>query len=194
MITAAVAAWAFIKKIATAVPWWVWLAAAVLGAAFFYGEARYNAGVAFKQGQWDEATTKAEEAKRQFAGVTSTISTSVETKVIERTKIVKEKGDVIIKRVPVYIPTDSPDLPAGFRLLHDAAVTQTDPPDSARIASSAPVSVATASTTIFGNYTAAHINALRLEGWQEWWSKVKEACEKTPNCELLPGDDGVTVP
>lgn len=191
MITAAVAAWAFIKKIATAVPWWVWLAAAVLGAAFFYGEARYNAGVAFKQGQWDEATTKAEEAKRRFEGVTATISTSVETKVIERTKIVKEKGDVIIKRVPVYIPADSPDLPAGFRLLHDAAVTQTDPPDSAQIASSAPVSVATASATIFGNYATCHAEYVKLEGWQEWWKKIEAACKANSSCELLESPDAV---
>lgn len=187
----ALAAWAFVKKALAVVPWWVWLAALAFLLAFLYGEARYKDGQADVQGRWDKATTDAEDAKRRFAGVTSTVSVGVQTQVIERTKTVKEKGDVIIKKVPVYIPVDTPDLPAGFRLLHDAAAGQTDPADSAAIASAAPVPVATASATIFGNYTACHAEYVKLEGWQKWWAGVKAACESNSSCQLLESPDAV---
>ena len=58
---------AFVKPIGAflkAVPWWVYLVAGALLAAFLYGEARYNAGQADVQGRWDKANTKAEEENR----------------------------------------------------------------------------------------------------------------------------------
>lgn len=173
-------------KAIRALPWWAWLVVGVLVAAYFYGEARYEAGSSEVQGRWDAATTQAEEAKRQFEGVTSSISVGVQTKVVERIKVVREKGDVIIQKVPVYIPAGTPDLPAGFRILHDAAVNQTAPPDSTAAADGSPVPVATAATTIFGNYATCHAEYVKLEGWQEWWKKIEAACKANSSCELLP--------
>ena len=62
--------------------------------------------------------------ERQIAALQkkqSEVTTKVETVYLDRVTTVKEKGDVIVKQVPVYIPADSCALPAGYRILHDAA-------------------------------------------------------------------------
>ena len=45
-------------------PGWVWVAAVLLGAGWYYGHTRYNAGQADIQAKWDEARAKADKAER----------------------------------------------------------------------------------------------------------------------------------
>lgn len=37
------------------------------------------------------------------------------------------KGDTVVKEIPKYIPIGTPDLPPGFRVLHDRAATKPVP-------------------------------------------------------------------
>lgn len=53
--------WAFLKSL----PWWLYVVIALLVAAFFYGESRYKAGQADRQGLWDAANTLAEQENRK---------------------------------------------------------------------------------------------------------------------------------
>jgi len=57
--------------------------------------------------------------------------TTVEViKYVDRLQVIHEKGESIIKKVPVYVPRNVCVLPPGFRSLHDAAATGRDLPDS----------------------------------------------------------------
>lgn len=80
----------------------------------------------------------------------------------------------ITKEVTVYVPSDSCELPAGWRLLHDAAAEGRDPeppgsPDAA------PVPAQDAAITVIENYESCRINAERLEGLQQWVREVAGA-------------------
>lgn len=91
----------------------------------------------------------------------------VVTEYVDRVRIVREKGQTIIKEVPVYVPSDSCDLPGGFRVLHDAAASG-ELPEPARVADALPVGAADAAGTITTNYAACHENAEQLIALQNW--------------------------
>lgn len=175
------AAWAAIKSL----PWWAWLVFAILVAGYFYGEHKEAAGRDSVQALWDEATRKSNEQVRGLAASLMQANSRVE--VITETKVqtVVERGETIIKKVNIYVPVNTPDLPAGFRLLHDAAALQTDIADSSEIASAGTVPVAAAATTIVGNYTACHKNEALLAGWQLWWQEIKSICDRTKQCQFV---------
>lgn len=70
-----------------------------------------------------EAQTKQEIAELKNQRSEATIQ--VVTKYIDRVKVVKEKGNVIIQEVPKYITQTDNDrciLPDSVRMLHDAAI------------------------------------------------------------------------
>lgn len=81
----------------------------------------YAAGKESVQKDWDASVARGliEVAKLKEKQVV--VTTKVETVYLDRVTTVKEKGDVIVKQVPVYIPADSCALPAGYRILHDSA-------------------------------------------------------------------------
>lgn len=58
-------AWGFLR----AIPWQVWAVAALLGAGWYYGDVRYEAGVAAENTRWTKAQAKADrEAKAATEG------------------------------------------------------------------------------------------------------------------------------
>jgi hypothetical protein len=65
-------------------------------------------------------------------------------------------------------------LPGGFRLLHDAAATNTLP-DSAKLPDASPVSVADATTTVAGNYKTCNEVREQLVSLQDWVLGQQEA-------------------
>jgi hypothetical protein len=110
-----------------------------------------------------KAKQQAEELKAARANVT----TKIETVYVDRIKTVYKRGAEIIKEVPVYVPSTTPDLPAGFRVLYDAA-TRGELPDPAAIDNAAPVPAQAVATSIVENFTICRANAERLLGLQEW--------------------------
>ncbi len=97
----------------------------------------------------------------------------VVTKYIDRVQTVYVQGETIIKEVPIYVPSDTPDLPAGFRVLHDAAASG-ELPDPSRIADAAPVPAQDAARTVIGNYTTCRATAEQLIALQDWISGVSK--------------------
>lgn len=73
----------------------------------------------------------------------------------------------IIREVPVYVPAGTPDLPGGWRVLHDAAATGS-PPDPARSADAAAVAAQDAAGTVVDNYGTCRDTADQLEKLQQW--------------------------
>jgi hypothetical protein len=153
------------------VPWRVWLVliiAAVVGFGFWaYGESRYRAGQAERQGAWDAATTAQAEADRQAEGQQAEITVRTVTEYVDRVKVVREKGDTIVQKVPIYVPSDSPLLPAGWRVLHDAAATGELPPTPGSFAA-APVGPQDAAATVTGNYGRCHEDHAGYQSLWEW--------------------------
>lgn len=93
------------------------IVAAVLG-VFGFG---YSKGAASVQADWDQeklVTEKAYNALREEqAKATDALVTEYEKKLDE----LRGNTTTIIKKVPVYVPKNSCPMPAGFRVLHDAA-------------------------------------------------------------------------
>jgi hypothetical protein len=135
----------------------------------------YLSGGISNEASWREkvAAMELEVAKKEVASAEAT--TKVVTKYIETVKIVKEKGDVIIKEVPKYITKESDakcTLPNSYIVLHDSA-SKNEVPDPARVAdeTASGVKLSTATETVVGNYSICHQNAEQLKALQEW---VKE--------------------
>lgn len=152
-----------------------WLVVALLVAAAVF--ATY---AKVKQIGWDErdeiAQAEAKEADRLSAILSQkriVVTERVVTKYVDRIKVIEREGAEVIKYVDRLIPAATPDLPGGFRVLHDAAASGRfpDAPDSAFIASSPPVAVTQAAETIAGNYQACRANAEQLTALQEWVSQ-----------------------
>ena len=175
------AAWAVVKgfvdlavSVLRLVPWWVyfWLFIAAVAWAVIHGEQRYAAGQAERQGLWDAATAEQNQRIRELEAKVDAAVARVEVRTVEKIRTVHEKGQVIVRKVPVYIPAGTCELPGGVRLLHDAAARNEIPDDSA-LADAAPVSAQDLAATVAENYTGCHQNAVTIKGWQEWAANMK---------------------
>lgn len=129
--------WGAVKGIAKAVPWWAWLALAIGVAFFVYGERKEASGKAAGraeiQGKWDAAVERGKAELEILKAGQGKITVKTETVYIDRIKVIHEKGQTLIQRIPALVPADACLLPAGFRLLHDqAAISDGELSDSAR--------------------------------------------------------------
>ena len=88
-----------------------------------------------------------------------------QTQVQERIRTVTK---TLIQKVNVYVPNDSCPLPGGFRLLHNAAATHGQVPDTPSFADAAPVAAQAVTGTVVENYGTCHETAARLAGLQAW--------------------------
>lgn len=132
----------------------------------------YMEGGISNQEKWEAkvAEAKLEMAKKETASAEAT--TKVVTKYINKVQIVKEKGDEIIKQVPVYITKDDDakcDVPTDFVVLHDSA-SRNEVPDPTRKVdgSTSPIKISGVAETVVENYTTYHQVAEQLRSLQEW--------------------------
>lgn len=121
--------------------------------------------------KWESKAAIAEKAidKKKVEQAEKTVE--VITEYVDRVQIVKEKGQTIIKEVPVYVQNDA-DLSGGFRVFHDAAASN-ELPDATRIADAPAVPIEDAAATIAENYQRCHENSEQLMALQSWFSKSK---------------------
>lgn len=168
--------WLAIFGFLKAIPWkaWVGLIAFALGvaAALAYGNYRENKGAREVQGRWDAATAVQEQKLRELEAKQAQVTVKTVTEYVDRLKTVYLKGDTIIKRIPQYVPASTPDLPGGWRLLHDAAATGTELPETPGDVQAEPVSAQTAAETVAGNYTAAKAEMTKCQALWDWSNGV----------------------
>ena len=133
----------------TLIPWpYRWLALVLLAAALIgFG---WIKGAGHVQAQWDAAVQK------------QTLQTAA----------VREKGDTIVKEVPVYVPVQADaacTINRGFVRLHDAAAAG-ELPEPARDADAAAAGIALSAVagTVAANYQTCHENAEQLRALQGW--------------------------
>lgn len=135
-------------------------------------------GAAYVKGRtdgWDkrEAVAAAEmaEAERLSARLAASRARVTEKVVIryrDRVRVVREKGEDVIREVEKLVPVGSCDLPAGWRLLHDAAASARPIPATSERANAAAVSAQDAALTVVSNYSTCHETAERLIALQQW--------------------------
>lgn len=110
-----------------------------------------------------EFARQAQAADRKREVITQVVERDV-VRVVKQIELVTE---TITKEIPVYVPSDLPPLPGGFRVLHDAAA-RGEVPDPAASADAAAVAPAAAAETIAANYGACRADQERLRAFQEW--------------------------
>lgn len=119
-----IAAWKFLK----AIPWQIWVFAACVALAWLYGERRYAAGQADVRKEWAESIVRGKKEIERLKAERNKITVQTEKVYVDRIRVVHEKGQTLIQRIPALVPADACLLPAGWRVLHDAAAAGTIPP------------------------------------------------------------------
>lgn len=127
----------------------------------------YAAGKESVQKDWDASVARGLIEVARLKEKQVVVTTKVETKYIDRIKTVREKGSVVIQKIPVYIPAGTPDLPLGFFLLNNAAATG-QLPDAADISDGATIPAQAFAEGVVENYTICLANSEQLIGLQEW--------------------------
>jgi hypothetical protein len=118
----------------------------------------------------EKAETDASELRTQLKnakGATVTV-----TQYVDRERVIRLKGDTIIKEVPRYVPVQADAacvVPRGFVRLHDAAAAGTVPDPHPGDADAAPSGVALSAVagTLAGNYTDSLANSEQLKTLQQ---------------------------
>lgn len=133
----------------------------------------YDLGQDHTQAKWDASISRGKAAVEWLKKTQYVITNRVEVVTKERVKVIHEKGEVRIKNVNVYIPVDSPDLPGGFRLLHDAAAANAIPEVPGTFAERVPLRTAT--ETIDRNYQTCLMAIEELRSLRQWDQEQRAA-------------------
>lgn len=160
---------------------WLGLLAAAI-ALFATQQARIAVAVRRAQAAMDDAAASKARANRldaelQFARVTQ----RVVTEYVDRVRVVRERGETILKEVPVYVTRQADDrcpVPVGFVRLHDAAAENRVPDSGNTGDPDAPapgVALSTVAVTVAGNYAACHEIREQLTSLQDWVRGTIEA-------------------
>ena len=129
-------------------------------------------GASHVQAQWDasiqQRTLQAAAIRERQAQAT----VKVITEYVDRIRVVREKGNTIIKEVPVYVPVKADaacSINSGFVRLHDATAAG-ELPEPARDAdaASAGITLSVVAGTVAANYQTCHENAEQLRALQVW--------------------------
>ncbi len=142
-----------------------WLVVIALVSAFVFAAAVHERNVGWNERDL-QAVNEAIAIRKEVTSIKAKqqeVITKVVTVYRDRIQIVKEKGDEIIKELPVLIPLGSPLLSGGVRVIHDAAALGNLPDDPEGAASAAsPVETATLLSTVTENYRTCSVNAEQL--------------------------------
>ena len=159
-------------------PWpYRWLALVLLAAALIgFG---WIKGAGHVQAQWYAAVQKQTLQASAVRERQAQATVKVVTEYVDRVRVVREKGDTIIKEVPVYVPVQADaacTINRGFVRLHDAAAAG-ELPESARDADAAAAGIALSAVagTVAANYQTCHENAGQLRALQVWVSELTSA-------------------
>src|SRR5690606_31388404 len=158
-------------------PLWRWLALAALAVALV--GVGWVQGAAHVQAQWDSAIQQQSLQTAAIRERQAQATVKVVTQYVDRVRVVREKGETIIKEVPVYVPVQvdaACTINRGFVRLHDAAAAG-ELPEPARDADAAAAGIALSAVagTVADNYQRCHENAEQMRALQAWAAAMHEA-------------------
>jgi len=139
-------------------------------AAYFYGGISYREQIA----EMKQRVRIAEERSQQ-------VNTVIETKIIEKIKVVKENVYItreIVKEVAGQQLDAQCSLPRSTISLHDSA-SRNEIPQRAAATDGTPSGVEASRLLdrVVENYGACHENTEKLKAWQEWYREQKKIYE-----------------
>lgn len=167
----------WLKKI----PREIWYLLGIIGLLWYVDHRGYQRC----KDEWDASRERGREILSRLKERQITITKGVLVKREVEQKLIYVQGKTIIREIPKYIPIGTPDLPYGFRLLHDAAVAGTLPESSEGV-NGETVPVTTATETIAGNYTTCRAAIADLNLLRSWVQEQRQAY--LAECKRL-GDD-----
>jgi hypothetical protein len=143
---------------------------ALVIAAYFYGGISYREQIA----EMKQQIKVAEEKSQQ-------VNTVIETKIIEKVKVVKENVYItreIVKEVAGKQLDAQCSLPKSTISLHDSA-SLNQVPNRAAATDGTPSGVEASRLLdrVIENYGACHENAEKLKAWQEWYNNQRKIYE-----------------
>ena len=129
------------------------------------------------QAKWDAAVQQQTLQVTAIRERQAQATVKVVTEYVDRVRVVREKGDTIIKEVPVYVPVQADaacTINRGFVRLHNAAAAG-ELPEPARDAdaTAAGIALSTVAGTVATNYQTCHENAEQLRALQVWARRVQ---------------------
>lgn len=162
-------------------PWVRWLALVAVALAL-YGIGRID-GARIEGARHLDYLAKQAAATVKVARAQERVVVRTEVEYRERIRIIREKGDVVIKEVPVYITAETDQrfpVPGGFVRVHDAAATGA-PAGPARDSDgeAAAITSSAAAETIAINYAACRRYSEQVTGWQEFYQRLQDATNTT---------------
>jgi len=139
---------------------------ALVIAAYFYGGVSYREQIA----EMKQRVKLAEEKSQQ-------VNTVIETKIIEKIKVVKENVYItreIVKEVAGKQLDNQCTLPKSTISLHDGA-SRNEVPSRAAATDGTPSGIEASRLLdrVIENYGACYENAEKLKAWQEWYTEQK---------------------
>lgn len=135
------------------------------------------AGVYFYGGygvemEWRKKAAELQAEIDRKNAVSEQVTEKIVTQYVEKVKVVKEKGDVIVKKVPEFITVKSDAecvIPKSFVLLHDSASKNEVPNTSGPVDDSAStVKLSDVGRTVTINYNNYHQLSEQLKALQDW--------------------------
>jgi hypothetical protein len=143
---------------------------ALVIAAYFYGGVSYRQQIA----ELKQQVRIAEEKSQQ-------VNTVIETKIIEKVKVVKENVYItrkIVKEVAGKQLDAQCNLPQSTISLHDSA-SRNEVPQRAAATDGTPSGIEASRLLdrVIENYGACHENTEKLKAWQEWYSNQRKIYE-----------------
>jgi hypothetical protein len=143
---------------------------ALIIAAYFYGGISYRDQIA----EMKQQIQIAEERSQQ-------VNTVIETKIIEKVKVVKENVYItreIVKEVAGQQLDAQCSLPQSTVSLHDSA-SRNEVPQRAAATDGTPSGVEASRLLdrVIENYGACHENAEKLKAWQQWYNNQRKIYE-----------------
>ena len=143
---------------------------ALVIAAYFYGGISYREQIA----EMKQQIKVAEEKSQQ-------VNTVIETKIIEKVKVVKENVYItreIVKEVAGRQLDAQCSLPKSTISLHDSA-SLNQVPNRAAATDGTPSGVEASRLLdrVIENYGACHENAEKIKAWQEWYNNQRKIYE-----------------
>ena len=139
--------------------------AMMVGGVYLYGGYGVNK-------YWLDEVKKQKEEIARIEKESQQVTEKIVVEYKEKVKVVKEKGDVIIQKVPEYITKESDTkcvVPNSFVVLHDMAAKNEVPNTSAGVDEGASaVKLSDVARTVTINYNNYHQLTEQLKALQDW--------------------------
>ena len=150
-------------------PYWVLALISAAGTSLGIG---WIAGTRHVQTRWDSAVASQQLAVAEVKTQQAEAAIQVVTKYVDRIQVVREKGDTILKEVPIYVPVQADTacpINRGLVSLYDAAATGELPTTPGDIDAPAQgLALSALASAVATNYQICHENAEQLKALQDW--------------------------